>query len=123
VLSQVYLAAIAPDEKAKPQVATALGQINWKEWSVQQPASASRLRERKKQVGEAKWWLRALDADGRWPEFKDKLEREWGKAELPEALLKLLGAIEQGGLLDSTVVADAYCAVAPKLGGKPCATG
>jgi hypothetical protein len=122
VLCQGYLAVHVEgyneqEERWGPEeMSPALKQMGWSE-DLMTIASDRKSDE----VSDPGWW-QVFDGED---DLIDQVEDEWGDEEaLPEVLKELLTRIMEGTQLGDNdahkIVADAYCKLAERLGGRPC---
>ena len=140
ILCQGYLALYAEYDSDRKRwgpdgIVPALVQMGWTTLNENEKLvlAADDLKLKRQEVANASWWLdvfglipedsRLVDGS-KWNVFLELLEGEW-EGDIPEELKHLLDLLVDeyklsGVVDDPVVVARAYCAIAKKLGGKPC---
>lgn len=133
ILCQGYLAVNAKSENDKwgpPEIQPALEQMGWPE-TMEDEAVRELLRDdlpdQRNVVAKSDWWLDVFEpADDVAVQVKtlqEQLREEWNEGRdmhLPDEVTQLLEALTHGTLEVPSIVANAYCKIAEKLGGSPC---
>ena len=110
ILCQGYLAVHADDITCHKNIGNDLDLMRWTD--LQNSASHTDLGDKKSEVQQPAWWLRAFERES----FCDAMKKDWqattGSEELTDELTVLLDAILNHESVDPKIVADAYCVLA-----------
>lgn len=114
-------------------ISPALEQMGWPQAMADDCIRAALrpdLTDKRDEVADVKWWRDVFDFSGdiagKAHELRQKVQQEWREAqpaspaELPEAVVDLLNGLAEEEPIKTKMVADAYCAIAERLGGQPC---
>lgn len=127
ILCQGYLAVHAEkegDEWGPPEIKDAIKQMGWPAFvDSRGPGThllGSDLASKRGVVSDPGWWSNIFE--GAQTEVERGIAREWGVDDINScpALKNLVDAIYGTGSIAPAVVANAYCAIVEKQGGKPC---